>query len=123
MDKFDNLRLIRSFGDEIQLEYGNEFGYYAKNLTNDQIYKFCNEANFNENIQKSGFVFLACIDTDTRKINVVASNKKHGLSVTVKLLDNSIYFVASDKEWSLIDKKMFSSVQNLWRKFIAKQSV
>ena len=123
MDKSDNLKLVRYFGDDIQLEFGNEFGYYAKNLSKDLIYKFCNEVNFNEAIQKSGFMFLTCIDSDNRKLNVIAINRTHDLSITVKLLDNSLYFIANEKEWSLISDKMFSTVQNLWRKFIAKHSL
>ena len=122
MDKRDNLRLVRNVGDDIQLEYGNEFGYYAKNLTNDQLYKFCNEANFNDAIQESGFVFLACEDKETKKINIIAQNQTKRLAVQLKLLDNSLYFVANEKEWALIDEKMFKTAQNLWRNFMAKHN-
>lgn len=122
MDKYDNLKLVRDFGDSIQLEYGNEFGYYAKNLTRNQIYKFCNEVNFNEEIQKSDFIFLICVDSSDMNFQVIAANQKQGFSIVIKLLDNSIYFVANDKEWAFINKEMFLTVQNLWRKFIAKHS-
>ena len=120
MNKNDNLRLIMSCGDDIQLEFGNEFGYYAKHITNDQLYKFCNEANINELVKKSGFMFTAYENKETNKMSIFAVNRDYGLSIPLKLLDNSLYFVANDNEWRLIDEDMFNAVQKIWRNFIAK---
>ena len=116
MNKNDNLRLIMSYGDDIQLEFGNEFGYYAKHITNDQLYKFCNEANINELVKKSGFMFTAYENKETNKMSIFAVNRDYGLSIPLKLLDNSLYFVANDNEWRLIDEDMFNAVQKIWRK-------
>jgi len=122
MNKNDNLRLIRKFGDEIQLQFGNEFGYYAKDITDEQLYKFCNEANINDHVKKSGFRIEACEDKLTKKVELIAVNQRLSLSVELKLFDNSLYFNADDKEWPLIDETMFLTVQKLWRKFIAKHN-
>lgn len=120
MNKNDNLRFIINCGDDIQLEFGNEFGYYAKNITNDLLYKFCNELNFNEFVKKSGFMFVAYENKETNNVSILAVNQAYRLSIPLKLFDNSLYFIANDKEWELIDENMFNAVQKIWRKFIAK---
>ena len=56
-------------------------------------------------------------------MNIIAQNQAKRLTVALKLLDNSLFFEAKDKEWALIDENMFRTAQKLWRNFMAKHNL
>ena len=122
MNKKDNIKIINEYGDGLQLEFGTEFGYYAKNLTPEQIKSFCSEVSANPIVQESGFVFLSDYIEYKDKFVITARNTSQNIAIPVKLLDKTLYFHAGDKDWFHIDDTMFVTIQNLWRKFMAKNN-
>lgn len=122
MNKIDNLDSVREVGDSLQLEFGTEFGYYAKNISKEQIQSFCAEASVNPVIQKHGFMFLADFVEYKDRFCITARNISRNLNIPVRLFDNSVFFMAKDNEWFHINEEMFVTLQKLWRKFIAKHS-
>ena len=45
MNKTKNLKIVTLYGDNFQLEYGAEFGFFAINLTREDLNYFCEKLN------------------------------------------------------------------------------
>ena len=117
MNKLKNIEIIHAAGDQIQLQYGQEFGYFAKKITNEQLIEFCHIVNRDNLVSKLGYN-ITLTRTETGKTILYARNFKQNFHFPIKLFDRSIYFTTDDATWAKIDESFFSAVQKQWFKFL-----
>ncbi len=120
MNKDVNLEMVYNFGDSTQLEYGNQFGYFAKELNRDKIIKFCNEVNFESMMLNNGYNLTVRNSANNGDYFVTLTNLDKSLCIKLKLLDHCVYFDAIAEDWIKIDYDFFNLVQEKWVKFLSK---
>ena len=120
MNKERNLDLVTSFGDDTQLYIGTECGNYAKFMSHDKISEFCENLNVEPTIKLNGYYFTSKYSYKDEKSCITLRHFGKSLQVPIKLLDHSIYCVASDEEWNKIEDSLFSFILKNWRMFLAK---
>lgn len=119
MNREKNLEIVNKFGDQIELKYGNEYGYYAKNISDLQLQEFCNKANSNAWIHRNRF-YLQPEYKKSNTLKVALVNLSKSLKVDLYLLDHTIFIDANTSEWIDIDESTFEIIQNEWRLFMQK---
>ncbi len=117
MDKLDNYRLVVNAGDHLQFEYGNNFGFFTKQIDKKTLYKFCERFNYDEYAQNKGFVLG--LKNSKNDLYVVLTNSNKNLYLSVRLLDHTVFIQANESEWSKIPSKVYFTIQKHWRNFLA----
>ena len=120
MNKNENIKLIHNAGDQIQFTYGDEFGFFANQLSDEQLIKFCRLINREALSLELGYCLILTKLTK-EKNSIYVRNISKNLEFSIKLLDHSIYFSASDANWDKIDESFFYLVQNKWFKFLEEE--
>ena len=116
-----NKRLVVAFGDETQLNIGTECGSYAKNLTKADLARFCEVLNEDSAVRLSGYEFIAKYNQKDEKSCILLRRPGNNLRIPIKLLDHTVYFAASEDDWSKLDNSLFDYVLRNWRKFLANK--
>ena len=118
MNKLKNIKVVERCGDAFQLEFGAEFGFYAKQLDRNFISIFCNQFNLEPWANEHGYTLTTKYNMNDHIVTL--TNFSSTLRVPVRLLDHSIYIDANEHDWSKIDKQLFALIQKCWRNFMAR---
>ena len=118
MNKLKNIAFIERHGDGLQLEFGAEFGFFAKQLDRNKINEFCAQFNAEPWINEHGYFLTSKYNSNDYILTL--SNPNLSLRVSVKLLDHSIYIDAIEQDWMKIEKILFILLQKAWRNFMAE---
>lgn len=116
MNKFKNIDIVEKHGDKIQLEFGAEFGFFAKQLSRKHITSFCDQFNIEPWVSLNGYYLTSKYNSNDYTITLT---KGSILRVTVKLLDHSIYIDATEQDWMNIEKNLFMLLQKSWRNYLS----
>ena len=121
MNRLKNLELIEEFGDKIQLDYGKEFGYFAKTITDEQLINFCDKVNITPYASIKGYhLTIEFYDDMLSTSRIFLKNYNKNLNVQVKLLDHTIFIQATNSEWTKIEKGIFELLLREWHKFLSR---
>ena len=120
MNRHTNFELVCQYGDYTQMKYGNQFGYYAKEITLDKINRFCNEVNFDPYVRNTGYHLTTKQAPVNNDYVVTLRNNEKFLMVPVMLLDHCVYIDATTEDWINIDKDFFVALQRVWVDFLSK---
>lgn len=112
------LEIVHEYGDQIQLNFGTEFGYFASQLDFEDILNFCEEFNTINLVKLNGYRLSVISSENPYMLNF--TNYYTNLNSTAKLLDHTVYIEAKNEDWKKIDKPAFSLLQSKWRNFLAK---
>ena len=118
MNRNRNLEIVNEYGDQIQLQFGTEFGYFASQMDFELIMEFCHEFNSDSWIKLNGYRLSIISRENFYKLGF--TNTLINLKSTATLLDHTVFIEAKDEDWKKIDKKSFSLLQSKWRLFLAK---
>ena len=119
MNKFINLKLVQDCGDYFQLEFGCEFGSYAKLISRDLLNVFCNEFNNDPWVYENNFYLTTKYNNTNGQPVVSLKHHLTNLNAHIKFMDHSVFIEATDSEWLKIDKKLFNRLQKFWRNFLS----
>ena len=118
MNKNRNLEIVNEYGDQAQLTFGTEFGYYASQIDFESMMVFCYEFNSDAWAKSNGY-----------RLNIIKRENFHKLAFTnniinfkstATLLDHTVYIEAKEEDWKILDKNAFSLIQHKWRVFLSK---
>ncbi len=119
MNKSLNLKFVYNCGDALQLEFGPEFGSYAKLIDNEKMTEFIIDFNNNPWVYQHGY-YLSIVPGKTGHLSTKLFNRTSNLNACVRFMDHSAYIEACDYDWSKIDKNLFLTLQKAWREFLSK---
>ena len=118
MNQLKNITIVEKCGDLIQLEFGVEFGSYAKQLNRSLISNFCDQFNSDPWVYEHHYFLTTKYTTNDHIVTLTSLNSP--LRVHVRLLDHSIFIEATEHDWYKINKNLFVILQKSWRNFMVE---
>ena len=117
MNKYENIKMVYDAGDQLQFNYGLEFGYFANKITNNDLNEFCNIVNTDK--LTTTLSYKLCLGKLVNgKIVLCCKNYDKNLEFQIKVFDHSLYFCLKNDDWTKIDENFFHLVQNKWFNFL-----
>lgn len=117
MNRERNLEIVNENGDQVQLNYGAEFGYFVSRLDENDIIEFCEI--FNKRSWALEHLYRLTHNLAANTYNITLTLFSANISLPVYLLDHSVYIDATKEGWNKIDDTLFSLLQTEWRKFLS----
>ena len=113
-----NLKIIRNYGDQIQHEFGAEFGNYAHKIDYNHYSRLCKYLNNQTWMVNNGYSFNPVLDRNGRLL-ILASNYSLDLKFAVKCLDFSLFFDVTDTDWQKIKPQLYKKILDAWHSMLS----
>ena len=110
---------IEKYGDHMQLQFGNEFSSFTKNITITTLNDFCDYFKTSRTDKNQAYQLTLMFNHSKSKYMLMAISRDLKESFFIKLLDHTVYFMASDTQLESVDDDFYLEVSKRWREFLA----